>query len=454
MACCCSIPLGSCCCGIPIRLHWTFVAWLLLRILESWRDSNNVNWLLLNVILYGPILLITLIAHVMGHAMVNRLYGACLYINICYYLQLPVEEIMSHTCDTVCGQHEGSLAHAVLLFFAGGETHRIILWPLGGIMDFSQNVGLDVMEDFWVALAGPLTHIPMAGLWFLLWFFTHDPSLSFQQTSLDSPELWLAELAEGAIQLNAFLFVFNLFVPAYPLDGGRILAALLVKNGKPVRQAARITSITSMCIAPLVIAYGLFSFIVKSFRGPTGSGVLTFVIGIWIFFAGFRLYRLVLADKVLKHPLFCKPCYARDVERHTQVHDNINTGMQNETAESAKEKRGGGRFSSLFGKKSDETSAQEQAPACNIDTGMQNETADSAKEKRGGGRFSTLFGKKELDETAAQEQTPAYNINTGMQNEIADSAKEKRGGGKFSSLFGKKKLDETSAQEQTPESHV
>jgi len=263
------------------------------------------------------------------------------------------------------------------------------------------------MEDFWVALAGPLTHIPMAGLWFLLWFFTHDPSLSFQQISLDSPELWLAELAKGAIQLNAFLFVFSLFVPAYPLDGGRILAALLVKNGKPVRQAARIMSITSMCIAPLVIAYGLFSFIVKSFRGPTGSGVLTFLIGVWIFFAGFRLYRLALADKVLKHPLFCKPCYARDVERHTQVHDNINTGIQNET-----------------------------------------------KEKRDRGRFASLFGKKKRDETSAQEQTPAYNTNMGMQNETTDSANEKRVGGRFSSLFGKKKLDETSSQEQTPESHV
>jgi len=113
MACCCSIPLGSCCCGIPIRLHWTFVAWLLLRILESWRDSNNVNWLLLNVILYGPILLITLIAHAMGQSMMNRFYGA-LYVNICWYLELRVEEIMSHTCVTFCGLHESLLAHAVL----------------------------------------------------------------------------------------------------------------------------------------------------------------------------------------------------------------------------------------------------------------------------------------------------------------------------------------------------
>jgi len=259
-------------------------------------------------------------------------------------------------------------SHSLLLLLAGGVAHRIILWPLGGMVELGQTGGLDVMEDFWVALAGPLTHIPMAGLWFLLWFFTHHPALPFQlfstfEISLDSPELWLAELAEGAILLNAILFVFNLFVPAYPLDGGRILAALLVQCGTPVRQAARITSITAMCIAAIMIAYGLFSFVADSFSGHAGSGAFTLLIGVWILFVSFGLYRLVLADKVCEHPMFNKPCYARDVERHTQVHDNINTGMQNETAESAKEKRGGGRFSSLFGKKNkDEAAAQEQFP--------------------------------------------------------------------------------------------
>jgi len=73
---CCSIPLGSCCCGIPIRLHLTFFALCLLEMFAAWRVSNNVNWLLMNLILYGPILLVTIIAHEVGHAMMHRSYGA------------------------------------------------------------------------------------------------------------------------------------------------------------------------------------------------------------------------------------------------------------------------------------------------------------------------------------------------------------------------------------------
>jgi hypothetical protein len=46
-------------------------------------------------------------------------------------------------------------------------AERIVLWPLGGYVVLGRTEGLEIMEDFWVALAGPLTHIPMAGLWFV-----------------------------------------------------------------------------------------------------------------------------------------------------------------------------------------------------------------------------------------------------------------------------------------------
>ena len=271
--------------------------------------------------------------------------------------------------------------------------HRIILWPLGGFVELGQTKGMDVMgmtgekkrisclvhlqhlphskilipyhcslfiaEDFWVAFAGPLTHIPMIGIWFALWWFTRDPSLPFKAFSTyeismtSTAGLWVAELSEGAITLNAALFLFNLLVPAYPLDGGRILAALLVKCGTPVRSAARITSVSAMCIGGLMIAYGLYGFIDDGFNGG-GSSAFTLLIGAWIIFCSLGLYRLVREDRVHEHPMFNKPCYLRDVERQNPVHDNINIGVQNETAETSQEKRSGSRFSSFFGKKEKE----------------------------------------------------------------------------------------------------
>ena len=71
----CSAPLGSCCCGIPIRLHVTFFLLLGLELFAAWRQWNHINYLILTVVLYGPVLLVTIIVHELGHAMMNRQLG-------------------------------------------------------------------------------------------------------------------------------------------------------------------------------------------------------------------------------------------------------------------------------------------------------------------------------------------------------------------------------------------
>eukprot|EP00294_Goniomonas_avonlea_P017244 CAMPEP_0114573782 /NCGR_PEP_ID=MMETSP0114-20121206/19048_1 /TAXON_ID=31324 /ORGANISM="Goniomonas sp, Strain m" /LENGTH=129 /DNA_ID=CAMNT_0001761161 /DNA_START=287 /DNA_END=676 /DNA_ORIENTATION=- len=49
-------------------------------------------------------------------------------------------------------------------------------------------------------------------------------------------------LCVGALQINIAMFVFNLFVPAYPLDGGRVLANVLLHFGVEANKAAKITA--------------------------------------------------------------------------------------------------------------------------------------------------------------------------------------------------------------------
>ena len=59
------------------------------------------------------------------------------------------------------------------------------------------------------------------------------------------------------LQLNLYLMAFNLLLPAYPLDGGRIFADAMVLCRVPVRVAAYITAGLAVAIAVALIAWGV-----------------------------------------------------------------------------------------------------------------------------------------------------------------------------------------------------
>lgn len=59
------------------------------------------------------------------------------------------------------------------------------------------------------------------------------------------------------VQLNLWLMTFNLCLPAYPLDGGRIFADLLLLCRVPVRTAAIITVAVAVAIAAGLVAWGI-----------------------------------------------------------------------------------------------------------------------------------------------------------------------------------------------------
>ena len=58
------------------------------------------------------------------------------------------------------------------------------------------------------------------------------------------------------VQLNISLMIFNLLLPAYPLDGGRILVDLLLLCRVPVKPAAVVTVALAICVALLLIVWG------------------------------------------------------------------------------------------------------------------------------------------------------------------------------------------------------
>jgi Zn-dependent protease len=107
------------------------------------------------------------------------------------------------------------LAHALVARHHGIGVDRITLWLLGGVSTLSSDVRRP-QDEMPMAAAGPATSLGIGVL-----------ALAVANTAglLGLPELWVAALGWLAT-VNLVLGVFNL-APAFPLDGGRVLRALL-----------------------------------------------------------------------------------------------------------------------------------------------------------------------------------------------------------------------------------
>lgn len=83
------------------------------------------------------------------------------------------------------------------------------------------------------------------------------------------------------LQLNLYLMAFNLLLPAYPLDGGRILADLLLLCGVNVRVAAIVTLVLAVAIAGALVAWGIIEVAILTVAvcHPNPSSMMCLVAG-------------------------------------------------------------------------------------------------------------------------------------------------------------------------------
>lgn len=166
------------------------------------------------------------------------------------------------------------LGHSMVANRLGVPTKTIILWPLGGFALLSR-VPERPMHQLAIYGAGPFVNLILALVGWLLrrLLFTtnfHQTLGAWSPTALSL----LAGLSSGLIFINLFLAIFNL-LPAYPLDGGRILHAILqLLFG--LRWANRATLALSWLLAPGLLLLGWW----------LGDWIIIFV-GLMIFiFAG------------------------------------------------------------------------------------------------------------------------------------------------------------------------
>lgn len=83
------------------------------------------------------------------------------------------------------------------------------------------------------------------------------------------------------MQLNIGLVLFNLFLPAFPLDGGRILADLLLLRGVSPETAAKVTAGLATLLGCGVVGIGVWRTLASSV-----ASVLTIAVGLWMLYGG------------------------------------------------------------------------------------------------------------------------------------------------------------------------
>jgi Zn-dependent protease len=156
------------------------------------------------------------------------------------------------------------LGHATIAARTGIRTRSITLLPIGGIAEIEREARTP-SEEFAIAIAGPITSLLLGGLFL---------GIHYLIRSISEP---VGGITAYLGLTNLFLAVFNL-LPGFPMDGGRVLRAIVwgvtKSYGRGTRVAAGVGSF---------VAYGfIFLGVTLAFRGEIANGVILAFIGWFI----------------------------------------------------------------------------------------------------------------------------------------------------------------------------
>lgn len=201
---------------------------------------------------------------------IGRIFGVDLYMHATFLLLLAWVAYAFYSqrhlvADAVMGLvfiallfsivvlHE--LGHVLTARQFGIQTRDITLLPIGGVARL-ERMPREPYQELLVALAGPAVNVVLAVILFVVVMLTNGPAglLPRENQGLFSVE---GSMVTKLLLVNVSLAVFNM-VPAFPMDGGRVLRAFLAMNMDYVR-ATQIAASIGQFVALALGFYGLLA---------------------------------------------------------------------------------------------------------------------------------------------------------------------------------------------------
>ena len=194
--------------GIPVKVHWSFSMILLLAASVAYNEGLAIYpaFLFFSFIAF---LFVFVVMHEFGHVLMARRYGV--------------------------------------------NTKDVILSPIGGVARL-EGIPVKPKHELWIALAGPAVNVVLfcgiGLLQYLLHGYIFPTDEAIRMGSIE-------DLMGNLIMINFLLVVFNL-IPAFPMDGGRVLRALLSMGIGDRLKATKIATYIGQAIAVVFILLGLY----------------------------------------------------------------------------------------------------------------------------------------------------------------------------------------------------
>ncbi len=214
---------------------------------------------------------------------IGRLFGIPLYVHVTFLLFLAWIGVQSwRTGDGLAAAIEGvlfvcvlfacvvlhELGHALMARRFGIPTRDITLLPIGGVARLDRMPD-DPKQELWVAIAGPTVNVVIAAVLFLV---TQVSSSVFAIGDAGLESLVSGSFLSRVMAVNIFLVLFNM-LPAFPMDGGRVLRALLAIR----MEYTRATHIAATVGQLMALLFGLTGLM------PWGNPMLVFIaLFVWI----------------------------------------------------------------------------------------------------------------------------------------------------------------------------
>jgi Zn-dependent protease len=176
------------------------------------------------------------------------------------------------------------LCHSLVARRFGMPMNGITLFLFGGVAEMSDEPA-SARAEFLMAAVGPLSSIVIGGVAYAFSILGY--SLQWSQT--------ITMVLRYLGGINILLALFNL-IPAFPLDGGRILRAALWQWKGNIRWATRIAANAGSIFGILLMFWGFFSFILGSFIG----GLWWILIGLFVRDAARMSYQSLIVRRYLE----------------------------------------------------------------------------------------------------------------------------------------------------------